>query len=179
MKNLLKDLFFVAISVAVAISIVQSGIIHTVVDSGGDGGLVTSFVAGVFFTSIFTAAPATAILAELAEDSSLFVVVIMGSLGAVLGDYVLYLFLRNRLLRDASQIPSKSRLHRIIALLRRRRYHRLTQLLGILILATPLPDEPALALLGLSSISRGAFFILSFTTHAVGILAIGLIARAI
>ena len=179
MKNLLKDLFFVAISVAVAVSIVQSDIVREIVVDSGDGGLVTSFVAGVFFISIFTAAPATAILAELAESSSLLVVVVMGGLGAVLGDYLLYLFLRNRLLRDASQILSKSRLHRIVALVRRRRYRRLTQLVGMFILATPLPDEPALALLGLSSISRRAFFILSFTTHAVGILVIGLIARAI
>jgi len=179
MKNFGQDLAVIAVSAVFAAGIVGSDVVDTVLSYGPNADLLVSFLAGVFFVSIFTAVPATAVLAGLAESGNLLSVAVLGGLGSVVGDYILFLFLRDRLMRNAGRALPKSIFHRVLVVLQRRQYHRLLQVLGIVFLATPLPDEPALALLGLTSISRGAFFVLSFVTHAAGILAIGLIVLAI
>jgi hypothetical protein len=48
---------------------------------------------------------------------------------------------------------------------------------GAVIIASPLPDELGLALLGFSRIDRRYFFAISYTMNFIGIVLIGLAAR--
>ena len=55
----------------------------------------------------------------------------------------------------------------------------LTWLIGGLIIASPLPDELGISLLGFSKAKTSLFIVLSFVFNFLGILFIGWVARAL
>lgn len=145
---------------------------------------IGSFVAGIFFTSIFTSLPATVALGEIAQLDGVMAVAIFGALGSLCGDLFIFRFVRDNIRRDLDWL--------IDALRREERWlkihRRLTELhtlewfiplLGAVIIASPLPDELGLLLLGLSRIKTKTVVALTFSLNFLGILAIGLVARAI
>lgn len=82
----MKDLAIIAISVVVAVFLVKTRVIVDILTSSIQLELFGSFVAGIFFTSVFTTAPATVTLGEMARENSVILVAIFGGLGAVAGD---------------------------------------------------------------------------------------------
>jgi uncharacterized membrane protein YdjX (TVP38/TMEM64 family) len=133
----------------------------------------------MFFTSVFTTAPAIVVLGQLALHTPLWVVALFGGLGAVVGDYILFLLVREGVSRDVNELMRHAGLRRLRKLFHTKLFHRLLPLIGALILASPLPDELGLAMLGLSDINKDRFLLVSFVMNALGILVIGLVARAI
>ena len=85
-RHVAQDLFVLAASVAVAVGIVRFGLVDVFVVWAGDSVGWASFVAGMFFTSMLTTAPAIAVLGELTQEGNLFVVAALGAAGAVVGD---------------------------------------------------------------------------------------------
>lgn len=166
-------------SILFAFLIVQSGIVQSITASTAGLTQVGSFIAGLFFTSILTTAPAIVLLGEFAQDAPIISVAFIGALGAVCGDYLLFWLVRDGVSRDVEYLVSHSGARRIKALFRTRLFHRLLPLLGALIIASPLPDELGLALLGVSRIRRERFLLISFIMNFVGIMVIGIVARSV
>ena len=52
-------------------------------------------------------------------------------------------------------------------------------IIGVFILASPLPDELGVSLLGISKISEAKFIFISYVSNAVGILMIASVARVL
>ncbi len=177
-KRVIRDLAFIFLSIAIAVLLVHTGVTEHFVRFFEEVRYLDNFVAGLFFTSIFTTAPAIAILGELAQQHPLGTVAVWGALGAMCGDYLLFRFVRDRFSDDVQFLLRRSTWVRIPALFQTKLFHRLMPFIGALIIASPLPDELGLALLGLSHISNRAFFPLSFLFNFLGILAIGWIATA-
>ena len=98
--RLIKDLLFVVASIVIALILVRTGILRVALDSTRGLEFVESFVAGMFFTSVFTTALATVVLGEIAQSGSIFWVALLGGLGALMGDLIIFLFIRNRLAED-------------------------------------------------------------------------------
>lgn len=179
MKRLLYDLLIIVASIIFAIVLVKTHAVPALFSYLGEGMVLASFFAGLFFTSIFTTAPAIAVLGELALRENLLMVSFLGALGAVAGDYVLYLFVRDHVAQDAAFLLSGPRFRRMWRVLKRSHFRRVLPILGGLIIASPLPDELGLALLGVSNIKTRSFFVISFSMNFLGIIAIGLVARSI
>ncbi len=154
-------------------------------------GYVGIFIAGVFFTYGFTAAPATAMLLILAKDYNIFMAALIGGLGALTGDLLIFNFIRHsfseefgRLSRGraalfvrASVLPLASRLFRgrvsgsgrAKALLSR---YFMPVVAGIII-ASPLPDELGVSLLAASrAIRTRTFTLISYILNTAGILSV-------
>jgi hypothetical protein len=179
MKRLVVDLVIIALSIVCAIYIAQAGLVHTLLQSLDANIVVASFVAGLFFTSFFTTPPAIAVLGALGSEGNLAAVALVGGLGAVVGDYILFTFVRDRVAADAAVLLEGPRWRRAGHILRRRYMRRVLPVIGALIIASPLPDELGLALLGISKIKTRNFLILSYIMNTLGILGIGLIARSL
>ena len=110
-------------------------------------------------------------LSELAHVSSLLTVAFFGALGAVLGDLLIFKFLRDRLDRDVVfLLKGSSRLRRLKALFHLKLFRWVSFFIGGLILATPLPDELGLAVMGLSKTRIWVFALISFAFKFVSIL---------
>ena len=178
-KQILIDTFFVVCSIAAAGAIVESGIVHTLGESFKDLGYVGSFFAGMLFTSVFTTVPAIAVLAELSQNTSVIVVALLGGLGAVVGDYIIFRFVRDRVAGDVKYLLSHSKFVRFPKIFKTRLSRWLVPLVGALVIASPLPDELGLAILGAYRMRDRTFLPLSFIFNASGILAIGLLANSV
>lgn len=175
--HLLQDLAIVALSVWAAWAIVHYQLVHHLLGYVGHGTVYASFVAGMFFTSVATTAPAIAVLGELSQDGNLLVVALVGALGAVVGDYILFSFVRDRIGRDAAFLLRGPRAMRVLHVFKHRRFRRVLPIVGAFIIASPLPDELGLALLGLSKVSNRYFFVISYGMNFLGIVCVGLAAR--
>ncbi|HEY6020810.1 MAG TPA: hypothetical protein VIY48_13210 [Candidatus Paceibacterota bacterium] len=179
MRRLLVDALIVAVSIVGAIYLAQSGAVHVFVASVQGSMVLASFVAGLFFTSVFTTAPAMVALGELAQQTNLPTVVLAGALGAMLSDLVLFLFVRTRIAADAKVMATGPRLKLVVRALKHSRLRFVLPVIGALIIASPLPDELGMLLMGVSSVKSRTFLVVSFCMNALGILLIGLAARAL
>lgn len=175
----MRDLGIVALSVAIAFLLVKTGLIAEFLASAGGLRFIGGFIAGMFFVSVFTAAPAAAVLIELFRVNSLLEVAWAGGLGALLGDWVMFRFLRDRVAGDLRYLLKHSGLRRLIAVFRLRCFRWLTPLLGALIIASPFPDEIGLALMGFSRLRTVVFLPISFILNFFGILVIGLAVKSL
>ncbi|MFH1145483.1 MAG: hypothetical protein V1707_00775 [bacterium] len=175
-KRLIRDFLVVALSIGLAVLAVRSGLVHDWLVNVQEWRYFGTFIAGLFFTSIFTVAPATAVLAEIAQDGNLWLTAVIGGLGALVGDYFLFWLVRDHLTDDFLGLFPRKSLHHALRLARVR---WLLVVLGAIVVASPLPDELGLAMMGFSKLEHKWFIPLSWAMNSLGILAIGVIARAL
>lgn len=178
-NNLVFDFGVIILSVFVAVLLAKTGILQGILTATQEARFIGSFVAGMFFTSLFTAAPATVVLGEIARSNSVIEVAIFGGLGALLGDLLIFRFVRNRISEDFSYLVKMARSGRLLSVFRLKLFAWLIPFIGALIIASPLPDEVGLAMLGLSKMRVSTFVLLSFSLNAIGIIIIGLIAKSL
>jgi hypothetical protein len=166
--ELSKDVAFIVIGAALAGILSWAGVISLLVNFFG-GHEIASFFAGIFFTSAFTIAPAAVALANIAGTIPAFSVAFWGALGAMCGDLILFFFIRDRFAADlmASLRPSVAR--HILDSFHLGFLKWFSPVLGALIIASPLPDEFGLTLLGLSRTRMLVLMPVSFLMNMLGI----------
>lgn len=178
-RRLLADILVVATSIAVAVAIAKSSYIGLLVSLTDGYYLVAAFVAGLFFTSAFTTAPAIAVLAKLSLAHNPALVALVGGVGALLGDLVIFSFVKSHVREDVMFFLGRAKKKRIRHLLEHRFARWSLAFLGAIIIASPLPDELGLAMMGLSNVRMSRFVPISLTFNIIGILMIAFIARSI
>src|SRR3989344_5521633 len=92
-KHLRQDFYIVLASIAAAWAIVHFGFVEALLAYTGDGVLLAGFVAGMFFTSVMTTAPAMAVLGVLSFHINPLALAIAGGLGPARGAYLFLSFL--------------------------------------------------------------------------------------
>jgi hypothetical protein len=176
-NNLFRDLAIIAFSVIIAVILVKTGILKSLLEGTQDIKFFGSFFAGLFFTSIFTTVPATVALGEIAREGSLFWTALLGGVGAMIGDLLIFKFVKNSLAEDISTLIQHNARKRFSAVFKLKFFRYFFAFLGALIIASPLPDELGLAMMGFSKVKTSLFIPLSFFFNFLGILIIGLIAK--
>ena len=169
----------VAVSVFLAWFLFYSDMLTSLLAATEAGKILESFVVGIFFTSVFTIAPAGVFLATLSHTTSPLAVAIFGALGAMCGDLVLFLFIRDRLAGDIKALFPKSVVRHFLNSFHLGFWKWLAPLLGALIIASPLPDEFGISLLGLSRVKIAILLPVTFLMNFLGILLITAIASAL
>lgn len=179
--HVLADIGIVVSSILIAIILVQTDTLTQLLSSTREFEMLGSFFAGMFFTSVFTTAPAVATLGQMAITDSLPQVVILGAAGAVVGDFLMFRFIKDRVSESIMEIAeAEGWLHRTKVILKRRAFRWSAFLVGGILIAVPLPtDELGISLMGFAKMKLWMFFALSYTFNAVGIMGIGLAARAL
>ena len=178
-RHLRQDFYIVLASIAAAWAIVHFGAVDALLAYAGDGILVGSFIAGIFFTSVMTTAPAVAVLGILSLHATPLLVALVGGLGAVCGDYLIFAFVRDRLGEDFSYLIKRNGSPRFFKIFHRKSFRWVLPFVGALIIASPLPDELGLVLLGVAKMSTRRFLAVSYTFNTIGIFLIGLAARTL
>lgn len=177
-NHLYQNLGIVALSILIAVLVANSSALEVFLSSIGEEWLIGSFLAGILFTSVFSAAPAAVLLGELAQTNSVWLVALTGAFGALAGDYIIFRFVRDRLTEDMLSLL-QARKRRLKKILRLPSARWILAILGFIIVASPLPDELGIALLGFAKTRHRIFFLLSFVANFLGILAIGLAAKSV
>lgn len=133
---------------------------------------VAEFLAGIFYTSLLTAPIAMAMLLVIASTNNPILTALVAGVGAAFGDLVIVTFFRRGLAKDVDMISHELHIRRINNFLKKWKLDSITPLLGAIIIASPLPDELGLLLLGASKLKYYQLAILTYALNTAGILLI-------
>ena len=141
---------------------------------------VGTFLAGVLFAYGFTAAPATAVLLILAKEQNILLAGLIGGLGALAGDLVIFNFIRHSLEDEIKKLSREKIVlyinHKTPNLLKK----YLIPVIAGFVIASPLPDEIGVSLLAASKgISIKIFSVISYVLNTAGIFAILIVGNII
>lgn len=143
------------------------GIIATISDLGYLG----LFFAGFFIVSTFTIVPATLLLSEMSNVYGFWETVLLATLGAIAGDFIIFRFIKDRVSQELLDIFKEIGQERHLYHL----FHSpllawLTPVIGAVIIASPLPDELGLGILGVARMSNYKFLMLVAVLDFIGII---------
>ena len=127
----------------------------------------------MLFVSTFTAATGALVLLILAEKLSPLELGLIAGLGATITDFMIFHFIKDGLMGEIEDLYTyygHSKLHHLVHTLKSMRW--MFPLLGAIIIASPLPDELGIGLMGISKIGKYKFLFLSFVLNSIGIMAI-------
>ena len=176
MGNLWRDLVIIAFGIVITVMLVRMGALEEFLTSSEEQAYIGSFIASVVFTSVFTIAPASIVLAEMTNIVPPLTVALWGALGAMFGDLLLFLFIRDVFSEDIESIVRIKKWRHWLTRSHLGFLRWLLPVIGALIIASPLPDEIGLALLGFSKTKTTIILPIAFAMNFLGILAIAALA---
>ena len=145
----------------------------------GSLGYIGAFITGIFFVSTFTVAPAAVVLYHLADTLHPLEIAILAGLGAMVGDYIIFRFMKDRVFSELRPLFLKHGRPYIRILFRSPYFAWIVPIFGAFIIASPFPDEVGVGILSLSKIKRWQFFLLSLILNAIGIFLVVSFARLV
>ena len=178
-KKLIADLIIFLISVFLAYLLIQNRSLDAFVTRVEPVRFLAEFVAGALFTSFLTTPFSLALFYVLAGSVHPLQVALIGGLGASIGDILIVYIFRNSFFDDFKTLEKALKLKRLFHFFHHSHFNHLAPLLGILIIASPFPDELGLMMLGATKLKTIQLFILTFIINAAGIFVIVLNARSL
>lgn len=140
---------------------------------------IGGFIAGVLSVSFFTAAPAIVLLLDLAQDHDPHWLALAWALGSTVGDWLVIKFYQERVFHELKPLFMKLGFGRLVRAMRHRYTSWILFLSGALIIASPLPDEAGLGLMGLSHLKRPYVIFICFLLNLLGALVVILALQAV
>lgn len=174
-----KNTFFLIASLIVLFYITGTSFGHQAIHSISKLGYIGSFVAGIFFVSTFTVAPASVVLFKLAQAYNPLMIALTAGLGAVIGDYFIFRYLKDNVFGEIKPIFMKLGGSNLSRLMSTPYFAWFAPVLGALIIASPFPDEIGIGLMGISKLKNWQFLTISFLLNSLGILLIITIAKSV
>lgn len=153
--------------------------VDSLIRSAGDLGYLGAFIAGIFFVSTFTIVPAAVVLYHLADKLQAVEIALLAGLGAMIGDYIIFRFIKDRVFNELSPLYAKYGQPYFKILFKSPYFAWLLPVFGAIVIASPFPDEIGVGILGLSKIKRWQFFAAAFVLNVIGIFLIVSAARLI
>lgn len=179
-QELIHDIFILGFVGVAVYAAAQIGLLAGILSTVKEFGLIGSFIAGMFFTSVFTITPAALVLGTLSAELPLMHVALVGALGGVVGDLFIFTLIKKSIGSPALQlIPTGRVRRRVRSVFNTGLFKWLAPAVGALIIASPLPDELGLTLMGISRTRIWLIASIAFVMNFVGILMIGSLAVAL
>lgn len=168
-----KNLTFVFLGLAVALFLSQVESFHLFLLQLGNLGYLGALIAGILFVNTFTVATGALILLVLAGQLSALEIGIIAGLGAVVGDLLIFRFIEDNLTSELERVYNKiDSKHHFVKLLHSRYFHWTLPVIGAIIIASPLPDELGVTLMGISKMKTYKFVLASFLLNSLGIFSV-------
>jgi hypothetical protein len=145
----------------------------------GTLGYVGAFLAGLFFVSTYTAIPAGYVLFELSKHLNALEIAVIAAVGAMLGDYIIFRFIKDKVMQELKPYLAKLGHPKLRSLFKTPYFAWMLPISGAIIVASPLPDELGVSLMGASKMKNTHFLIFSYLLNAVGIFFIVLFAKSV
>lgn len=175
-----KNLILLGVGIVLSYLAYRAGITTSILGNLGSFGYVGAVISGFFFSHGITTVPAIAAFYVLGKTLNPFLMAFAGAIGALLSDYLIFKFVRDRLLeeiRDLSHGLSEV-IPRMQFRIKRSTYFKwIIPTVAGFIIASPLPDEMAAALFAVAKYDLKKFVIFSFVSKFIGLLAIAYAAR--
>lgn len=179
LERLLRDIFIVAGSIIISIFLVQAGIIDFFIGAAGSSKIISSILAGAFFTSIFTVAPSVVGLLAIGQSFSPVWVAFFGAFGAMAVDIVIVNFIRKDISEDLKGLTRLAWRRHFIQAFHFGFLKWVALFFGTILIASPLPDEAGLFLIGVSRINPKALPLIFYLANFFGIYLLVSLAQAL
>ncbi|MEM5879465.1 MAG: hypothetical protein QXU74_03165 [Candidatus Aenigmatarchaeota archaeon] len=188
-----KNLAAFIASLVLAYFVLKSDFAILIEEKLGNFGYVSAFIAGMMFGFSLTVAPATAFLYSLGFQFNPLLVGALGALGTVLSDYLIFRFIKDRLMDEIKLLhqevkyflepatrPISKRLVPKDLRFRLWLWQRASQsklkwfvpMIAGFIIASPLPDEFGVALFGAAKFDSKKFVPIAYLLNFIGIFTI-------
>lgn len=157
------------ISLVAFFYLAQSDWLQAAIVRIGDLGYLGAFIAGAFFVSSFTIAPAAVVLFHLADRLNPLEVAILAGAGGMLGDYVIFRFFKDRVFHELAPLFQRYGGSYISNLFKTPYFAWMSPLIGAILVAAPIPDEVGIGLLGTTKLKDWQFLLLVFLLDVLGV----------
>ncbi len=169
-----RDIVIFAAAIAVAVVITRSEGFRSLLLQLTPLSVVAELIAGGLYTSFLTVPISFSLLSVIAEHSNIYYIAAVGGVGATIGDYIIMrLIIHARQNMPISQPAKYSRVGKSMPI------QIALTIVGLLCLATPVPDEIAMGILGITKIRLSAFIMLVYPAKSLGILGVLLSLQAV
>lgn len=170
-------LMFLLIAVVLAYALFRTEAVQSFFHGLQEFGYASCFFGGMLFAFGFGAPFGVAILVTIAKDVNVLLGALLGGLGALLSDYLLFKFIRLTFVDEIDRFKNSKAFGLFRGLLVRRVPPKVSFYLSLglagLVIASPLPDEFGVALLaGITTVRERVFAVISFSLNTFGILAV-------
>lgn len=172
-----RCLVLFSIGIIAAIFILLNQTIISILSKAGEWSYFGAFVTGAFYTYSISSAPAAVVFFELSKGINPFIAAALGGVGAMLGDLIIFRFIKTDILPEARllakdlRIP-KTKNHKLLHLI-----HKTAPFIAGFIIASPLPDEIGAAMFGAIEYDTKKFMLISWTCNTLGLLVIALLGQ--
>ena len=173
-----KNTALLLLSLVIFFYLAKTPVVDDLIQQAGTWGYIGAFFAGLFFVSTFTAAPAAVVLFHLADRLHPVEIALLAGMGGVVGDYIIFRFMKDKIFTELRYLFLKHG-KPMKALFKSPYFGWLTPIFGALLIASPIPDEFGVSMIGLSKISTRKFLLITFLLNVVGIFLIVSAARLI
>ncbi len=164
-----KNLTFLFLSLLLALYLFRDETFHSYLLHLGNLGYIGAFIGGILFVSTFTVATATLILLVLSEGLNPIEIGLIAGAGAVIGDVLIFRFIKDNLTSEVKSLYAQVRGRHLTKVAHSRYFSWTLPVIGALLIASPLPDEIGISLMGISKMKFYNFLLLSFVLNSIGI----------
>lgn len=176
MDNKLRKLIFktaiFVFSLSLAWWLIRGGYLNNLVSMVLPLKFVAEFLAGIFYVSFLTAPISLAMLLVLADVNNPIITALLAGFGAAFADLVIVKLFKGKLSKDVNLISRELQLKKVNNFLIKFKLEFVTPLIGAAVVASPLPDEFGLMLLGASKLTYPQIAVLTYILNTAGILLI-------
>src|SRR3989338_7117944 len=142
-----KNTFLLILSLVVFFYLAKTPFVENGIQKIGTLGYLGAFLTGIFFVSSFTVAPAAVVLFHLAENLNALEVALLAGAGGVIGDYLIFRFLKDRVFSELAPVLHKLKMPKVRGIFRSPYFAWFPPVFGAVIIASPFPDEVGLSML--------------------------------
>jgi hypothetical protein len=174
-----KHTTLAVLSIWLFILLVDSALIAAIFGFIEDLGYVGGLIAGALSISFVTAAPAVILLLDLSNKLDPHVLALCWAVGSTLGDWVTVRFYEDGVFKELQPILRRFKIKSVVRIMRHRFTSWILFLIGAVVVASPLPDEVGLGLMGMSKIKKPYIVFMCFLLNILGAMVVILAVRAI
>jgi len=132
-------------------------------------GILGVAIAGALYTYSFTTSLGALLLVALAPYHPIGVMAIVGGIGATLSDFTIFKFVRDDLKKEVRRFGASKMIQNVCSANGILCKKWMRNLIGVMIMASPFPDELGIAMMSTTKMKRETFILLAFIVDVVGI----------
>lgn len=168
-QHVVRDFLIICASSGFAYFLAKSDLVPQLLEYDGVFKFLIAIVCGALFTTVFTIVPASVALVEMSSTIHPLLIATLGGIGAMIIDSIIASFVRKDITRDLQGISRLSFKWHFISLFHFGFLKWFSFALGLLVIASPLPDELGLFFIGISKVKSKYLPFVFFLANFVGI----------
>lgn len=179
-KKVLRDAIIIAISIFIAVWIHQNNFLENLLThTSGISFFIGTIISGIFFASTFTVSISISTISIIAQSHNILQIALLGGLGALIGDTLIFKFLRDDLIADFEYLEGHFGKRIAKRLIHSKMIIWFAPIVAAILIASPIPDEAGLLILASIKLKYRHFFLVSLVLNTFGILAISFFAKSL